>query len=51
MIDTSKNNIISTKEFGQHKGRFKFLVKASTCNIVSQDKVNTKLSQLDIKIT
>ena len=34
MIDISQSNVPSAKMFDQHKGRFKFSAKASTCNIL-----------------
>ena len=50
MIDISQINILSAKEFDQHKGRFKFQQKLQLVTCLSQNKVNIKLSQLDIKI-
>ena len=51
MIDKSQSNIDSTKEFGQHKADLSFQQKLQIATYLSQDKVNTKFSQLDKKIT
>ena len=33
MIDISQSNVLSANMFDQHKGRFHFSAKASTCNM------------------
>ena len=51
MIDKSQSNIDSTKEFGQHNEDLSFQQKLQLATCLSQDKVNTKFSQLDTRIT